>query len=120
MRLPISMYWPPPRSFGITKVDMDRRNTIMIPLTTPGMESFQVILQKVWKGLAPRSLAASISDLSILLKDVWIGMIIKGIKLQTRPTITEKSVYIMVIGEIPSIFRRLFTRPLSERMFIHA
>ena len=114
------MYWPPPRSFGITKVDMDRRNTIITPLTTPGIESFQVTFQKVWNGLAPRSLAASISDLSILLKEVWIGMIIKGIKLQIRPSITEKSVYIILIGSSPIFAKMLLMIPLSDKRFIHA
>ena len=92
----------------------------MIPLSTPGMDNFQITFVKVWNLFAPRSQAASIKDLSILLRDVWIGMIINGIKLQTRPTTTEKSVYIIVTGEIPSNPSKWLMIPLSDSRFIHA
>ena len=41
IRLPSRTNCPPPRSFGITKEEIAIRNTITIPLITPGMDSFR-------------------------------------------------------------------------------
>ena len=62
MRLPISTYCPPPSSFGITKLDIESKNTMIVPFTTPGMDSLNVTFQKAVNGFAPRSYAASMSE----------------------------------------------------------
>ena len=81
MMLPTRTYCPPPRSFGMKKLDTAGRNTSVMPEITPGSESGSVTRRNACTGVAPRSLAASKRLLSILARDVWICRIIKGMKL---------------------------------------
>ena len=69
MTLPTSTYCPPPRSFGIKKLDTAGRNTSVIPLSTPGRERGSVTFRKLCMGVAPRSLAASSRLLSIFARE---------------------------------------------------
>ena len=43
----------------MAKVEMVGMKTIMMPLTTPGMESGKTTFQNTWEEPAPRSWAAS-------------------------------------------------------------
>ena len=47
------------RISDIAKVDTVGRNTIITPLSTPGIDSGRVTLKNTLTGLAPRSWAAS-------------------------------------------------------------
>src|SRR5690606_26095267 len=67
MRFPIRVNCPPPKSREMTKVVMAGMNTMVIPDTTPGMLKGKITFMNTWKGLAPRSPAASTTPLSILL-----------------------------------------------------
>src|SRR5690606_3432066 len=67
MRLPMRAYWPPANSLEMTNVVMAGMHTMVIPETTPGRLKGRMTLMKTWKGLAPRSPAASTTPLSILL-----------------------------------------------------
>ena len=44
---------------AMAKVEMVGMNTIMMPLTTPGMDKGNTTFQNTWKELAPKSCAAS-------------------------------------------------------------
>ena len=72
MMLPTSTNWPPPRSFGMKKLETAGRNTSVMPEMTPGRESGSVTRRNACTGVAPRSLAASSRLLSILASEVWI------------------------------------------------
>ena len=54
----------PLTKFEVTKSSMDRANAIRAPARMPGMMSGRVIFWKVVQEFAPRSAAASSSDLS--------------------------------------------------------
>ena len=49
------------------------------PITIPGLQRGIIICQRVCQALAPASLAASISDLSILIMELNMGTIIKSV-----------------------------------------
>ena len=59
---------PPPSTRGMKNVVTDGMNTIVIPLITPGMLSGIVTFSRVLASLQPRSMAASPSLGSILLR----------------------------------------------------
>ena len=65
IKLPINAYCPPPNNFGITNDETAGKKTIVIPVKTPPNDNLNVIFQKVVIGFAPKSLLASIKDLSI-------------------------------------------------------
>ena len=44
-------------SSAMAKVEIVGMNTIMIPLTTPGMDKGNITFQKTWKEFAPKSCA---------------------------------------------------------------
>ena len=60
-------------SSEMAKVDIVGRNTIMMPLTTPGMERGTITLRNTRSWLAPRSCAASMRFLSIFIIVLYIG-----------------------------------------------
>ncbi len=53
----------------MTKVLTAGTNTMMIPDSTPGMDSGKMTLVKTWCSLEPISFAASISDGSVFVSD---------------------------------------------------
>ena len=68
----------PPSSSGITNSPTTGINTNILPATIPGKDNGMITLKKVLKGLAPKSLEASIKFKSNLTKYQYKGRIIKG------------------------------------------
>ena len=60
-------------SSAMAKVETVGINTITIPLYTPGMDSGTITFQKLCQRLAPKSCAASTSELSIFCSVLYIG-----------------------------------------------
>ena len=118
--LPINTILLPPRIFEIVNVVRDGTKTMIIPLTTPGKLRGHIIRIKVWKKFAPKSLAAFIISLSILIKLLYIGRIINGKKLYTIPIVIAVGVFmILIVGKCrnSSIWFRM---PVFSSMFCQA
>ena len=67
MRSPMSILEPPPSIREIMKVEMAGTKTMVTPVEMPGTLRGKITLEKTWKGLAPRSWAASMTRSSILV-----------------------------------------------------
>ena len=60
IRSPNIMVLPPPSIRGMKNVVTEGMNTMVMPLTTPGMDRGMVTLYRACQGLQPRSAAASL------------------------------------------------------------
>ena len=67
IKSPITKIEPPPSIFEIINVLTEGTNTMVMPERTPGRERGRITRRNTLKELAPRSLAASIRDLSSLM-----------------------------------------------------
>ncbi|MPN62440.1 hypothetical protein SDC9_210188 [bioreactor metagenome] len=96
---------------GITNVVAVGNKTIVTPDKTPGIDKGNIILENTCFGLAPKSRADSIYDLSIFINVVYIGIIINGKYTYTIPIIAAKSYAKKSIASIPNHPNILFNGP---------
>ena len=117
---PIRYIMPLDMRRDIANVVTAGMNTIVMPDTTPGMDSGMTTRSTTFTLLAPRSCAASITLRSSFLSTVYIGSIMKGRKLYTMPTSTAPSVPIICcLGRPTSSSSELIT-PLFSNSVIMA
>lgn len=71
--------WPPLITCTVEKSAITRVTTKIVPIAMPGFASGRMTVQRIWKALAPASRAASISERSMRIRVLKIGVTMNSV-----------------------------------------